>query len=63
MCGCDGQEDFLLECVMLLATVTNGDEAAQLVAKSDLPRRLCDVLLQKDIGEDILLQVLYTLNQ
>jgi len=48
---------------MLVATVTNSEEAAKVIASTDIPRRLGDVLLQKDMGEDITLQILYSLNQ
>jgi len=48
---------------MLVATVTNSEAAAKVIASTDIPRRLGDVLLQKDMGEDITLQILYSLNQ
>lgn len=56
-------EDVLLECIMLVATISNSEESASFIAKSDIPRRLGIVFLQKDMGEDITLQILYSLNQ
>jgi hypothetical protein len=56
-------EDILLECIMMVATVTNSEESAKIVANSEIPRRLGEVLLQKDMGEDITLQILYSVNQ
>ena len=48
---------------MLVATITSSEEAANIVANSEIPKRLGSVLLQKDMGEDITLQILYSLNQ
>jgi hypothetical protein len=48
---------------MLLGTVTTSEEAAQVVGKTDVAKRLGEVIQQKDMGEDIMLQILYTLNQ
>ena len=49
---------------MLVATVTNSEESAKIVvSQTDIPKRLGDVLLQKDMGEDITLQILYSINQ
>ena len=53
----------MLECIMLVATVTNSEEASKLVASTEIPKRLGEVLLQKDMGEDITLQILYSVNQ
>ena len=48
---------------MMVATVTNNEESSKIVANSEIPRRLGEVLLQKDMGEDITLQILYSVNQ
>ncbi len=48
---------------MLVATITNSEDAAKIVASTEIPKRLGDVFLQKDMGEDITLQILYSFNQ
>jgi hypothetical protein len=48
---------------MLTATITNSEESAKILASTNIPNKLGSVLLQKDMGEDITLQILYTMTQ
>jgi hypothetical protein len=48
---------------LLLGTIASSSEVAKMISKTEIPKRLGDVLLQKDVGEDIVLQLLYTFTQ
>ena len=48
---------------MLIGTIGGHREVSKMIAHTDIPKRLGDVLLQKDMGEDITLQILYSLTQ
>lgn len=53
----------MLECILLVGTIASSTEVAKMIIKTDIPKRLGEVLVQKDVGEDIILQLLYTFTQ
>ena len=48
---------------MLVGTIATTSEVAKMIVKTEIPKKLGSVLLQKDLGEDIVLQLLYTFAQ
>jgi hypothetical protein len=54
------EDDVVLECVMLVATVAQSKEAVGMLAVSKLPAVLQDLLAEKQEDDEIVLQLLFT---
>lgn len=54
------EDDVVLECVMLTATVAQSKEAVSMLAVSKLPAVLQDLLAEKQEDDEIVLQLLFT---